>query len=95
MYFTWISAFKSPLFDGSKGIGSVNPCSICIFVYQILLCLQVGEWNEKGQLEMFKNKTPVWSSGSTTTPIDIPNILVGKTLKIATILVRFWKIVVI
>ncbi len=50
--------------------------------------LQVGEWNEKDQLEMFKNKTPVWSSGSTEIPIDIPNILKGKTLRIATILVR-------
>ncbi|XP_078376048.1 glutamate receptor ionotropic, kainate 2-like isoform X2 [Oculina patagonica] len=47
---------------------------------------KVGEWNEKDQLEMFKNKTPVWSSGSTEIPIDIPNILKGKTLRIATIL---------
>lgn len=37
---------------------------------------------------MFKNETPVWSSGDTKIPTDIPNILKGKTLKIATILVR-------
>jgi len=45
---------------------------------------KVGEWNEK--IDMFKNETPVWSSGSTRTPLDIPNILKGKTLNIATIL---------
>lgn len=53
--------------------------------------LQVGEWNEKAQLEMFKNETPVWSSGSTKKPVDVPNILKGKTLIIATILVRIME----
>lgn len=46
---------------------------------------KVGKWNESAQLEMFKNEIPVWSSGSTKIPFDIPNILKGKTLTIATI----------
>ena len=62
-----------------------------IFVNRVLLRLQVGEWNENAEIDMFKNETPVWSSGSRRTPLDIPNILKGKTLKIATISVRFEK----
>jgi len=53
--------------------------------------LQVGEWNESAQIDMFKNETPVWPSGSKKIPLDIPNILKGKTLNIATILVRSMK----
>jgi len=47
---------------------------------------KVGEWNGSAQIDMFENEPPVWSSGSTSIPLDIPNILVGKTLKVATIL---------
>ena len=52
---------------------------------------QVGEWNEKLGLQMYKNKTPVWPSNNTKVPKDVPNILKGKTLKIATIKVRQQK----
>ena len=69
-----------------------HPRGIFIFVYRALLHLQVGTWNESGQIEMFKNEIPVWSSGSTEIPLDIPNILKGKTLTIATIEVRFMTI---
>ena len=38
------------------------------------------------------NETPiVWPSGSNKTPTDIPNILEGKLLRIATIVVRWDK----
>ena len=47
---------------------------------------QVGEWNEQVGLQMYG--TPVWSSNSTEVPLDIPNILKGKTLNVTTILVR-------
>jgi len=46
---------------------------------------KVGEWNERG-LQMFKNKTPVWPSGSSKIPKDIPNILKGETLTVTAIL---------
>ena len=40
-------------------------------------------------LNMYTNDSPVvWPSGSTKIPKDVPNILEGKTLRIATILVR-------
>lgn len=47
---------------------------------------KVGEWNDEGGLQMNLNETPiVWPSGSNKTPTDIPNILEGKLLRIATI----------
>lgn len=49
--------------------------------------LKVGEWNKAEGLNMYTNDSPVvWPSGSTKIPKDVPNILEGKTLKIATIL---------
>ena len=36
---------------------------------------------------MFENEKPIWPSNSSDIPLDIPNILKGKTLRIATILV--------
>ena len=59
---------------------------VLIFIFKLPFFWQVGEWNTTG-LHMFENEKPIWPSNSSDIPLDIPNILKGKTLRIATILV--------